>query len=575
MPVIGDAILRARVDTTQAQTSINKFGSTAKLAIAGVGVAAVAKFGAASFKAFTESERSENRLNDAFARFPKLADSSAGAIDKLAAALQKKTKFDDESIRTGAAQIAQFGLTGKQVETLLPTILDFAAKTGRDVPESAQLIGKALLGKTKSLQAVGIQYKSTGDRAKDFTNITSLLRGAVGGFAAKEGKTTEGQLAILKNQFGELQESVGAAVAKGLTPLLGTLLKVVTVLQPFAPVLVPIVAGVIALVAALKIWTIVQTALNVVLTANPIALVVLAIAALVVAVLFAIKHFDAIKAAAGVAFGFIQTVVGAVVNFVRANWPLMLAILTGPIGVAVLLIVRHFTQIRDFITNAISAVLGFLRRNWPLILAILTGPIGLIVLLVVRNFSRIRDFIGGVLNAIVGFFRALPGRILGVFSGLVNSLFNIGRDIVNGLIRGVKSLAGAVINALLSLIPGPLRKFAGALGLGSPSRVFEGFGRDIVFGLVRGIDRNAGRVPTAVARLSDRLAVDGLSGLAPALAGSRAGLGAVGGPQLPAARATRGDVIFQEGAVQVTGLGGDVDANAHAVLMRVAQGLNR
>ncbi|HMG43938.1 MAG TPA: hypothetical protein VK611_21575 [Acidimicrobiales bacterium] len=64
-----------------------------------------------------------------------------------------------------------------------------------------------------------------------------------------------------------------------------------------------------------------------------------------------------------------------------------------------------------FITNAASKAKDWLARNWPLVLAILTGPFGLAVLAIVRNW-----------DSITGFFRGLPGKIGGFFSGLASTI---------------------------------------------------------------------------------------------------------------------------------------------------------
>jgi hypothetical protein len=60
-------------------------------------------FGATSIKAFSDSEQAQVKLNDAFDRFPNLADTNVGALNALNAELQKKTRFDDESFAAAEA----------------------------------------------------------------------------------------------------------------------------------------------------------------------------------------------------------------------------------------------------------------------------------------------------------------------------------------------------------------------------------------------------------------------------------------------------------------------------------------
>lgn len=104
---------------------------------------------------------------------------------------------------------------------------------------------------------------------------------------------------------------------------------------------------------------------------------------------------------------------------------------------------------------------------------------------VVRTFALY--FYNGV-NQIVGWFKALPGKIKSALSGAASWLYNTGKNIVQGLVNGVRSMAGFLKNAILNLIPGPVRSIvAGALGISSPSKVFKGYGENVVEGFVLGI----------------------------------------------------------------------------------------
>jgi hypothetical protein len=59
------------------------------------------------------------------------------------------------------------------------------------------------------------------------------------------------------------------------------------------------------------------------------------------------------------------------------------------------------------IKNAFSGTIDFLKNNWPMILSILTGPIGAAVIAIARNW-----------DSIISTIRALPGRIRAAASGL-------------------------------------------------------------------------------------------------------------------------------------------------------------
>jgi phage-related protein len=97
----------------------------------------------------------------------------------------------------------------------------------------------------------------------------------------------------------------------------------------------------------------------------------------------------------------------------------------------------------------------------------------------------------------------IKDAVLGALRGAGSWLIGVGKDIVGGLISGIKNMAGSVVRALLSLIPGPLKKFANLLGINSPSTVFREFGQNIGQGLVVGVDDSRRSVTASVGRLAD------------------------------------------------------------------------
>ncbi len=188
-------------------------GVAAAAATAGVGIAI--DFGKKSIDAFTAAEASAVKFDDAFSRAKGLGPYKE-RIDELAQSLALKTKYDDDATKASAALLAKFDLTGQQIETLIPLVQDYAAYTGKDLGSASAAVGKALLGNVRALKELGITYKPTGDRAKDFANIQALLNDKVGGFAEKQGKSAAGQSEILANQFGELQEQIGSWLVPAL-----------------------------------------------------------------------------------------------------------------------------------------------------------------------------------------------------------------------------------------------------------------------------------------------------------------------------------------------------------------------
>lgn len=99
-------------------------------------------------------------------------------------------------------------------------------------------------------------------------------------------------------------------------------------------------------------------------------------------------------------------------------------------------------------------------------------------------YNTIKNNVNKVKDAIVG----IKDRVMGVFRSVGSWLSNAGRDLISGLINGIKSMAGTLKDKITGFIkdnvPGPVLK---VLGIHSPSKVFADIGSNIVTGLSRGI----------------------------------------------------------------------------------------
>jgi len=135
----------------------------------------------------------------------------------------------------------------------------------------------------------------------------------------------------------------------------------------------------------------------------------------------------------------------------------------------------------DFVKDAAGKVFDWLKSNWPLLLAILTGPFGAAVLLIVRNWDTIKEgatavwqWVTDKFNAIVSFIAGL-GSLLGSAIGTVvdwlkkpiaaatevfdwvTKKFQAVVDFIGNLVDDVQRVAGNIANALKNPINTVLR----------------------------------------------------------------------------------------------------------------------
>lgn len=235
------------------------------------------------------------------------------------------------------------------------------------------------------------------------------------------------------------------------------------------------------------------------LLAIPIIAIVAVIALVVAAILLLIKHFDEVKAALGEAASFIGDRAGevkdflvdafkTVLDFLKANWPLILAIIMGPIGLIVLGIITF----KDDIVRIFGEVITFIKGLPGKILSALGN---LATLLTQKGKDLLLGFVkgyAGVWLTILDFFIGLPGVLARKITDSIGALWQVGWDFLSGLWQGIKARAFSLFNDLKNLADDILRFIKDPLGIRSPSTVMQDLGDNMILGLLGGLK---GRFP--------------------------------------------------------------------------------
>lgn len=114
--------------------------------------------------------------------------------------------------------------------------------------------------------------------------------------------------------------------------------------------------GMAATTVATRTFAAAQKALNLVMRANPIVLILTLLAALVGAIVLAYKQSETFRKIVDKAFSVVKDVAETAFNWIKDNWKLLLGIITGPIGAAVLLVTSHWDKIKDAASDAIDFI---------------------------------------------------------------------------------------------------------------------------------------------------------------------------------------------------------------------------
>jgi hypothetical protein len=118
----------------------------------------------------------------------------------------------------------------------------------------------------------------------------------------------------------------------------------------------PFVAIVLGLVAALRIWAVVQGILNAVMDANPIGLIIIAVAALVAGVIWAYQHFETFRNIVDTAWDVIQ-------NAAKFAWENVIKPIFGYLVGSVQNAWENFNTLKDNISTAWDNIKTFTQNG--------------------------------------------------------------------------------------------------------------------------------------------------------------------------------------------------------------------
>lgn len=205
-------------DVANSEKKSAGFGKALSGIGAAVSVGAVAAFGTSAVKAYGDALQSQQLLMDAFAKQPQLMGYNVEALMAYNKELSTKIAYDDDEINKAQANLALFKLTGDQIKNLTPLVADLARRKGVDLATAATSVGKAMQGQARGLKDLGINFKSTGDTAKDYLALQSALQQQVGGTAEAFAQGNPlGQMQNMQIAFGNMQESIGQALVPAMT----------------------------------------------------------------------------------------------------------------------------------------------------------------------------------------------------------------------------------------------------------------------------------------------------------------------------------------------------------------------
>lgn len=339
-----------------------------------------------------------------------------------------------------------------------------------------------------------------------------------------------------------------ALIAAALGPVLiivGKIITAVGTIMTIVPKVVGVINGVKAAFAAL----------NMTMLANPIVLIIAAIAALVAAFIylwntnedfrqFWIDLWENVKEVAVAVWEFLkefftaaweaikgiaETVWNRIKDFFSGLWEGIKNIFSTVVEAIKTIITTYFEVYRTIIMTVLNAIQAVFTSIWNAIKTVVTTVVNGIKTTIMTVWNGIRNTVTSVKNAIKtgvssafnAVWNGIKNTVSGIYNtikdgfnkavdfikGLASSAFSWGKDLVMGIVNGIKSCIGAVGDAVKS-VADKIKSFLHfSVPDEGPLTDYESWMPDFMKGLAEGIEQSKGMVTKAMDSLAGDMVI--------------------------------------------------------------------
>jgi hypothetical protein len=163
-------------------------------------------------KAAMEDQKSQAELQRQLEKTFGANEALTQSAERYISVTQLRTGTSDTELRASLGTLVRATGDLTKSQDLLNLAQDISIATGRDLASVSIALSRASQGQFTALSRLGIPLDDATKKSKDFDKVLGLLNDQFGGAAEAAANTFGGQLKILGGQFGEIVESIGAAL---------------------------------------------------------------------------------------------------------------------------------------------------------------------------------------------------------------------------------------------------------------------------------------------------------------------------------------------------------------------------
>lgn len=306
---------------------------------------------------------------------------------------------------------------------------------------------------------------SIGDFNTAFTNLDKKGGAGMQSLSKSAQDSSGGIATSMKNvktevvkTMASLIEAVGSENIKNAFKAIQDAIKaIVEFVKQNKDWLLPLVAGLTAVVVAVQIIMPIITAFSAIITAltfvfSPLGLAIMAVVAVIAIVVLAIKNWGAIV-------DWLKGVWGAIAGFFTGLWNGIKQTFTNVIQAIGSFVSGKFNEMKNVISNIFNAIKSVATSVWNAIKSAISSVVNGIKSTVTNIWNGIKSVTSSVFNAVKSTASSVWNGIKSTISSVVNGI----KSTVSNVWNGIKSVTTSVWNGIKSAITAPIRAAKGVI----------------------------------------------------------------------------------------------------------------
>ena len=193
------------------------------------------------------------------------------------------------------------------------------------------------------------------------------------------------------------------------------------------------------------------------------------------------------------------TVVTAISTFLSAAWTVIQTTVTTVFTAISGFFSTVWNGIKNIVTTIVTAISTFLTTAWNTIKATITTVLNAIKAVFTTVWNAIKTVITTIVNGIKNTISTVWNSIKNTVSSVVNTIKNTVSNVFNSMWNGIKNTISGIYNTIVSGFNKAI-SFITSL----PSKAFQ-WGKDIIMGIVNGIKSCIGAIGDAVSSVASKI----------------------------------------------------------------------